>query len=623
MVYWGEYNVGYLLGLILMIIQAGIPCKWTIDSQQFILEHFDTICGSPSHIYHSALPLSLPLTWLQECYGSELSQEIRVVEGLPVGQGMHSRTVLLGADIQGISYWDNTVAIGSRYRDIIILDAITGSQTAILSGHNDRVNSVVFSSDGRSLVSGSDDKTVKLWDLQTGGTIKTFFGHTDLVFSVSISVDSATIASGSFDKTVQLWDIQTGVCFCIIEQPTKVYLVKFSPTNPQHFLSKSNHKVWQWDINGHQIGPTFNGHHADFSPDGTQLVSHYKGVATIRNPSSGIVTANFPVIEHNVGLSCFSPDGRIAAIATGRTIYIWNITNSEPYLLGTFVGHTNVINSLAFSSPCSLISASSDQSVKFWNISAQSTGQVGTDPKSTSLTSTIIMSVTILAKDNISITSDSDGVVKTWDTFTGLNKTSFQTPAKAPHKRDVQMINGRLVLAWHIDQKIKIWDVEKEELLFTTDGPEGLEDIKISEDGSRVFSVGTRVIQSQSMKTGKMVGIAGINFINYNEASLTVYGSRVWVHYPNAETQVWDFGTQESSPVQLPNIPLHISHLNGAMLWNTSLSCVQEKTTGKVVFWLPKTFGKPVDVQWNDEYLAASFISGEVLVLDFGYMLAQ
>jgi WD40 repeat protein len=80
----------------------------------------------------------------------------------------------------GISCWNNTVAVGSAHRDIVILDAITGSQTAILSGHTDEVNSVVFSSDGRSLVSGSDDKTVKLWDMQTGGAIKTFSGHTEL-----------------------------------------------------------------------------------------------------------------------------------------------------------------------------------------------------------------------------------------------------------------------------------------------------------------------------------------------------------------------------------------------------------------------------------------------------------
>ena len=63
---------------------------------------------------------------------------------------------------------------------------------------------VVFSSDGTSLVSGSDDAIVKLWDIQTGGVVKTFFGHTQLVLSVSISADHTAIASGSYDQTIHL-----------------------------------------------------------------------------------------------------------------------------------------------------------------------------------------------------------------------------------------------------------------------------------------------------------------------------------------------------------------------------------------------------------------------------------
>jgi hypothetical protein len=123
------------------------------------------------------------------------------------------------------------------------------------------------------------------------------------------------------------------------------------------------------------------------------------------------------------------------------------------------------------------------------------------------------MSITLQAKDGIFITSDSDGVVRTCDIFTGLCKASFQTPAKGADKRDIQLVNGRLVLVWHADQKIKIWDVEKEELLHTVDGPGGLQDIKIAEDGSRVFSIGARVIQAQSIQTGKIVGKAGIKFL--------------------------------------------------------------------------------------------------------------
>ena len=612
--------MNHFLRGMLTVIQAGISCKWVNDSQRFLLEHLDNIHDSPSHIYHSALPLSPSSTWLRECYSSELSQEVRVINGLPAGWGGCSHTVSLGATVREISYWNNTIAAGLDHRDIIILDVITGSQTATLSEHTAGVWSVVFSADGRSLISGSADKTVKLWDMQTGGAIRTFSGHTAFVFSVSISVDSATIASGSHDKTIRLWDTETGGCYHVIEQPAQVFQVKFSPTNPQLFFSRSCYAVQQWDTNGCQAGPTFDCDYVDLSPDGTQLISHCETIATVRNPSCGVVTAQFAVVKDLTRYWCFSPDSRMVAAGIMRIAYIWNIAGPEPHIVNAFIGHASDIMAFAFSSSSSLISGSADGSVKFWKID---THLVGTDPKPISLTQATMMSITLRAKDNIYITSDSEGVVKPWDILTGVCKASFQTPAKGTWKRDVQLINGRLVLAWSADDKISIWDVEKEECLFTVDGLCSTHDIKISDDGSRVYSVSAREIQAQSIQTGEIVDRVGIRSIDYSDISLIIHGSRVWVHYSNAETQVWDFGIPDSPPIKLCNTTLEIPHPNGAMVWDTSLSCIKMEATGKVVFWLSKQYGKPIDIQWSNQYLFASFISGEVLVLDLSHVLSQ
>jgi WD40 repeat protein len=72
------------------------------------------------------------------------------------------------------------------------------------------------------------------------------------------------------------------------------------------------------------------------------------------------------------------------AVSAERIAHVWDITGSEPHLIETFTGHTDIITSLAFSSSSSLISASVDQSVKFWKIGAMPTDLVGTDSKSTS-----------------------------------------------------------------------------------------------------------------------------------------------------------------------------------------------------------------------------------------------
>jgi len=78
----------HLLKPAFTFIQTGVPCKWTNDSQRFLLEHFDKIHGSSSQIYHSALPFAPSSSWLCKHYSTELSKEIKVVKGLPVGWRM-------------------------------------------------------------------------------------------------------------------------------------------------------------------------------------------------------------------------------------------------------------------------------------------------------------------------------------------------------------------------------------------------------------------------------------------------------------------------------------------------------------------------------------------------------
>ena len=573
-----------------MIAQVEVPCKWANDSQKFILDHFDTIKSSPSHIYHSALPLCPSSSWLQKCYGVEFSPEVRVVKGVPAGWGKCSRTVSLDGRTRCLSCWNKTIAVGLDHRNIIILDAITGSQIATFSGHADEVSCLVFSSDGRSLVSGSDDKTVKLWDMQTGGVVKTFSGHTHWIHSVSISPDSAMIASGSYDKSICLWNIHTGKCYCIIEQEDMVSCVRFSPTDPQHLLSVCNQKVWQWDINGHQTGPTYDGHSVAFSPDGTQFVICDEKSVAVQNYSSGVTVTKLHMGNgaNPVNL-CFSPDGKLVAVSVQNFIHIWDITSSDPQFVETFSGSFGYISFLLFSSPSSLISAAGYDPIKFWQISLPSVDLVDTDSGSTPLISSGDQLLTLQAQDEIVITSK-DEVLKVWDISTGLCKASFQIPLVGFHRQDARLVNGQLITAWYYSQ-IKLWDVEKGKLLWEADAHLSICSIKISQDGTRVFCLYPGSLQVLSAETGKAVD--QVKYENYGAfaPSLIVDGLGAQVFYPGTEHQGWNFGISDGSLVQLPDVSPPQHYINGTLQWDPSLRGIKNETTGKVVFWIPEKYG--------------------------------
>jgi WD40 repeat protein len=76
----------------------------------------------------------------------------------------------------------------------------------VLAGHSGPVIAVAFSIDGRRLVSGGNDKTIKVWDAAMGTELLTLRGHRDGVTCVAFSRDGRLLISGSRDKTIRLWD---------------------------------------------------------------------------------------------------------------------------------------------------------------------------------------------------------------------------------------------------------------------------------------------------------------------------------------------------------------------------------------------------------------------------------
>lgn len=123
-----------------------------------------------------------------------------------------------------------------------------GKSTAI-AAHSGTVRSVNFASNGRMLMSSSDDKTIKVWALPTQRFMFTLSGHMNWVRTAQFSPDCRLAVSGSDDKSMRIWDIQAKRLLRIYDEHAgAINSVAFHPDGTC-IASAGNDKVIKvWDI---------------------------------------------------------------------------------------------------------------------------------------------------------------------------------------------------------------------------------------------------------------------------------------------------------------------------------------------------------------------------------------
>jgi WD40 repeat protein/uncharacterized caspase-like protein len=112
------------------------------------------------------------------------------------------------------------LASGSQDRMILISDVETGDSDGAYLGHQAWVNALAFSPDGKKLASGSEDGEVRIWQVAARGPqgepqvikrpLQTLSGHAGSIQSLAFNSDGKLLVSGSRDASMKLWDVLAG-----------------------------------------------------------------------------------------------------------------------------------------------------------------------------------------------------------------------------------------------------------------------------------------------------------------------------------------------------------------------------------------------------------------------------
>ncbi|CAH1757289.1 3663_t:CDS:10 [Entrophospora sp. SA101] len=167
------------------------------------------------------------------------------------------------------------------YSSFVIPNAIR----ATLSGHLGNVKCVEFiGEEGREIVSGSSDNTLRIWDTESSKFIRSLEGHESRIWDVSSNKNGSIVSSASGDGTVRLWDMKTNNYTCtstLAENSGDVYTVKFHP-GENHIVTGGYDKIIRFfDVNTGQLIKMFTGHQLSvsktvFNPLGNLIISGSK-----------------------------------------------------------------------------------------------------------------------------------------------------------------------------------------------------------------------------------------------------------------------------------------------------------------------------------------------------------
>jgi WD40 repeat protein len=171
------------------------------------------------------------------------------------------------------------VVSGSLDNTVRLWELATGKEVRRFAGHKDTVLSVAVTPDGKYVLSASADKTVRLWELATGKEVRRFMGHRSEVNSVAVTPDGKYVVSGSGDKTVRLWELATGQE--VRRFTGHEYCVNSVAVTPdgKYIVSGSDDKTARlWDLATGQEVRRFTGHEdavrsVAVTPDGKYVVS--------------------------------------------------------------------------------------------------------------------------------------------------------------------------------------------------------------------------------------------------------------------------------------------------------------------------------------------------------------
>jgi WD40 repeat protein len=352
-----------------------------------------------------------------------------------------------------------TAVSGSRDKTVRVWDMATGRGRPMLEEHGHIVASVALTEDGRTAVSGSNDCTLRVWDVATGNCRATLEPqHKAAVTSVALTPDGRTGVSGSDDHTLRVWNLATRRCLATLEHPAEVKCVALTPDARTAVSGSSDRKLRVWNLVTGRCEGTLEGHEGQvtsvaLTPDGRTAVSGSFG-QEVRVWDLATARSRPPLEGHEGAVNCvaLTPDGRTAISGSwDETLRVWDVPTGR--CRAVLTGHAGMVHCVALTPDGhNAVSGSWDSQLRVWDVPAASRGE-------TLASHTKWVHCLALTPDGRTAISGSwDRTLRVWDMATGR-----PSPPLTGHRLAIYSValtpDGRTAVSGSADGTVRMWDL--------------------------------------------------------------------------------------------------------------------------------------------------------------------
>ncbi|KAG8843576.1 hypothetical protein FRB96_003901 [Tulasnella sp. 330] len=439
------------------------------DLRRFVMEFMDLIKDCSLHVYDSALAFTPSNTDLSRVYGCLAGKGLKIIRGRAKGW---SRLLWTASkhrgSITGVAVSSNNkiVVSGSEDKTIRLWDATSGAAVGeVMASHTDEVTCVAVTPDCKIIVSGSMDKTLQRWDATSGAAIgEAMIGHGGGIVCVIVSPDSKTIISGSLDHALRLWDAISGAAVgqVMIGHHKGITCAVISPDGKTIISGSSDHTLRLWDAtSGAAVGVVMTGHTDEIvcvavSPDNKVIVSgSLDKTLRLWGATSGVAVGEVMAGHtERVRSVAVSPDSKIIISGSyDKTLRLWDATRGAA-IGKVMTGHTDQITRVAvFPDNKMIVSGSVDNTLRLWDAtSGTAVGDIMTGHAH------LITCVAVSPDSKTIVSGSNDNTIRLWD---ATSRAAVET-VMASHTRRVSCItvlpDRQTMVSGSKDRTLRLWD---------------------------------------------------------------------------------------------------------------------------------------------------------------------